>query len=224
MSASGVGLMTGASSQSAAAVLAERRAESAATQRDDIAALLLAAVDEDGHPLSDGEIRDELMTLVLAGHETTANLLGGGIARLLTGPVGRRPIDRIDADDPAVLDEMLRQDPASRVAVETLLTTGLVVVAQAWHALAAGQCDLALAGGATYLHHLTSTVPTAANAGYYAQIVAEKAVLRRLVDAGTRIVQYGYSGSEGADVAEVREDLRRLAEDLSTLRGRVGLD
>ncbi|MFD2395245.1 replicative DNA helicase [Dietzia aerolata] len=46
-------------------------------------------------------------------------------------------------------------------------------------------------------------MPTAANAGYYAQIVSEKAVLRRLVDAGTRIVQYGYSGSEGADVAEV---------------------
>ena len=63
--------------------------------------------------------------------------------------------------------------------------------------------DLRRAGGAPYLHTLISTVPTAANAGYYAQIVAEKAVLRRLVDAGTRIVQYGYSGSEGSDVAEV---------------------
>src|SRR5690606_27948958 len=54
--------------------------------------------------------------------------------------------------------------------------------------------DLARAGGADYLHTLTSIVPTAANAGYYASIVAEKAVLRRLVDAGTRIVQMGYSG------------------------------
>ncbi|QEE60136.1 replicative DNA helicase [Salinibacterium sp. dk2585] len=52
------------------------------------------------------------------------------------------------------------------------------------------------AGGAEYLHTLTGVVPTAANAGYYAAIVAEKAVLRRLVEAGTRIVQMGYA-SEG---------------------------
>ncbi len=58
-------------------------------------------------------------------------------------------------------------------------------------------------GGAPYLHTLISTVPTAANAGYYASIVAEKALLRRLVEAGTRVVQYGYAGAEGAEVAEV---------------------
>ncbi|QUR65724.1 replicative DNA helicase [Mycobacterium spongiae] len=58
-------------------------------------------------------------------------------------------------------------------------------------------------GGAPYLHTLISTVPTAANAGYYAGIVGEKALLRRLVEAGTRVVQYGYAGAEGADVAEV---------------------
>ncbi|MFP7761796.1 replicative DNA helicase [Marisediminicola sp. LYQ134] len=56
--------------------------------------------------------------------------------------------------------------------------------------------ELTRAGGADYLHTLTGLVPTAANAGYYATIVAEKAVLRRLVEAGTRIVQMGYA-SEG---------------------------
>lgn len=56
--------------------------------------------------------------------------------------------------------------------------------------------QLQRAGGAEYLHTLTGLVPTAANAGYYAGIVAEKAVLRRLVQAGTRIVQMGYA-SEG---------------------------
>lgn len=56
--------------------------------------------------------------------------------------------------------------------------------------------QLQRAGGADYLHTLTGLVPTAANAGYYASIVAEKAVLRRLVEAGTRIVQMGYA-SEG---------------------------
>jgi replicative DNA helicase len=56
--------------------------------------------------------------------------------------------------------------------------------------------EIARAGGAEYLHTLTALVPTAANAGYYSSIVAEKAVLRRLVEAGTRIVQMGYA-SEG---------------------------
>ena len=81
-------------------------------------------------------------------------------------------------------------------------------------------------GGAPYLHTLISTVPTAANAGYYAGIVAEKALLRRLVEAGTRVVQYGYSGAEGADVAEVVDRAqaeiydvadRRLSEDFVPL-------
>jgi replicative DNA helicase len=81
-------------------------------------------------------------------------------------------------------------------------------------------------GGAPYLHTLISTVPTAANAGYYATIVAEKALLRRLVEAGTRVVQYGYAGAEGADVAEVVDRAqaeiydvaeRRLSEDFVPL-------
>ena len=58
-------------------------------------------------------------------------------------------------------------------------------------------------GGAPYLHTLISTVPTAANAGFYAEIVSEKSLLRRLVEAGTRVVQYGYAGAEGADVNEI---------------------
>ncbi len=63
--------------------------------------------------------------------------------------------------------------------------------------------ELLRVGGAPYLHTLIATVPTAANAGFYAEIVAEKAILRRLVQAGTRIVQYGYAGADGQDVAEV---------------------
>ncbi|MET8875803.1 replicative DNA helicase [Nocardia sp. NPDC004604] len=63
--------------------------------------------------------------------------------------------------------------------------------------------ELKRIGGPPYLVTLTQTVPTAANAGYYAEIVAEKAILRRLVEAGTRIVQYGYAGADGQDIAEV---------------------
>ena len=54
------------------------------------------------------------------------------------------------------------------------------------------QGALLKAGGADYLHSLTSFVPTAANASYYGKIVADKAVLRRLIEAGTRIAQSGY--------------------------------
>jgi replicative DNA helicase len=64
--------------------------------------------------------------------------------------------------------------------------------------------DLQRAGGVDYLHSLTSIVPTAANAGYYAGIVQERALLRRLVDAGTRIVQMGYDG-EGEAVELVNQ-------------------
>jgi replicative DNA helicase len=65
--------------------------------------------------------------------------------------------------------------------------------------------DLARIGGAAYLHTLISSVPTAANAGYYARIVSERAVLRRLVEAGTRIVQLGYGSAAGSgrDVTDV---------------------
>jgi len=75
-------------------------------------------------------------------------------------------------------------------------------------------------GGIPYLHTLVATVPTAANAHYYAKIVQERAVLRRLVEAGTRIVQLGYSGDGEVDevvdraqaaVYEVTE--RRTSED-----------
>ena len=60
--------------------------------------------------------------------------------------------------------------------------------------------DLARVGGTAYLHELIAQVPTAANAAYYGEIVAERAVLRRLVEAGTRIVQIGYGGG---DVEEI---------------------
>jgi replicative DNA helicase len=63
--------------------------------------------------------------------------------------------------------------------------------------------DLIRLGGLPYLHTLIATVPTAANAAFYAEIVAEKAVLRRLVEAGTRIVQLGYHGDQGAEVNEI---------------------
>jgi replicative DNA helicase len=85
--------------------------------------------------------------------------------------------------------------------------------------------DAGRIGGVPYLHTLVSTVPTAANAGYYAKIVAELAILRRLVEAGTRIVQLGYSadGQEVDDIVDRAQQQiydvteRRTSEDYSLL-------
>src|SRR3546814_2626386 len=74
--------------------------------------------------------------------------------------------------------------------------------------------DLQRAGGAEYLHTLTSIVPTAANAGFYASTVAERALLRRLVEAGTRIVQLGYAG-EG----EVTELVNQAQAEIYSVTG-----
>lgn len=76
--------------------------------------------------------------------------------------------------------------------------------------------ELGRVGGAPYLHTLIATVPTAANAGYYAEIVAKKATLRRLVEAGTRVVQLGYAGAGGAEVADVVDRAQAAIHDATT--------
>jgi replicative DNA helicase len=80
--------------------------------------------------------------------------------------------------------------------------------------------EIARVGGAPYLHTLIASVPTAANAGYYARIVRERAILRRLVEVGTRIAQLGYAGDGDADELVDRAETeiygvtdRRISED-----------
>src|SRR5207245_4594268 len=68
------------------AAIRVRRREDDASERADILSLLLRARHEDGSPMSDEELRDELLTLVLAGHETTANTLAWAFERLLRTP------------------------------------------------------------------------------------------------------------------------------------------
>jgi cytochrome P450 len=68
------------------ALIRERRARGVVEGATDVFSLLLAARDEDGQALSDEELRDELLTLILAGHETTANSLSWTFERLLRAP------------------------------------------------------------------------------------------------------------------------------------------
>lgn len=87
----------------------------------------------------------------------------------------------------AILDLFGRGEPADAITVADELTK---------------RGQLQRIGGASYLHELVQSVPTAANASFYADIVHERAVLRRLVEAGTRIVQMGYGQGEG-DVEDI---------------------
>ncbi|WP_286967037.1 MULTISPECIES: replicative DNA helicase [Arsenicicoccus] len=86
----------------------------------------------------------------------------------------------------AIIDLYGRGEPADAITVADELTK---------------RGEIQRIGGQAYLHQLIDAVPTAANAGYYAEIVQERAVLRRLVDAGTRIVQMGYG--QGGDVEDI---------------------
>ncbi len=80
------------------ALFAEIRARRAApdlADRDDIFSLLAQARDEDGEPLTDRELRDELITLLIAGHETTATALAWACERLVRTP---RALARVEAE------------------------------------------------------------------------------------------------------------------------------
>jgi cytochrome P450 len=82
--------------------------------RDDVLSLLLRARHEDGSPMTDAELRDELMTLLTAGHETTATGLAWAFERLLRTPrVLERLRESLDDDDyvDAVVKETLRVRP-----------------------------------------------------------------------------------------------------------------
>ncbi|HEX2573665.1 MAG TPA: cytochrome P450 [Polyangia bacterium] len=68
------------------ALIAERRRAPDLAERSDILSLMLAARDENGQPMSDLELRDELVTMIAAGHETTATTLAWALGQVLAAP------------------------------------------------------------------------------------------------------------------------------------------
>jgi cytochrome P450 family 135 len=94
------------------AEISRRRTMGDLSEREDILSLLIQATDEDGNHLSDGELRDELMTLLLAGHETTATLLAWAIHDLARDRAGQDRVAREGgAFCDAVVTETLRLHP-----------------------------------------------------------------------------------------------------------------
>jgi cytochrome P450 len=112
------------------ALVAERRGSE--EDRDDVLAMLLEATHEDGSPMSEEEIRDELMTLLIAGHETTASSLAWAFERLVREPaVLERLVAAVDADDAAyvtaTIQETLRDRPVLPNAAPRLVVKPVTV-------------------------------------------------------------------------------------------------
>jgi replicative DNA helicase len=156
----------------------------------------------DRTPPSDNAAEQSVLGSMLLSKDAIAD-----VSETLRGADFYRPAHEVIHD--AIIDLFGRGEPADPVTVAAELQR---------------RGELQRIGGAPYLHTLSANVPIAANAGYYAEIVREKAILRRLVNAGTKIVQMGYAGEGDIDsvVDEAQAEVykvtdRRAAEDYAPL-------
>ena len=95
-----------------------RRSEPSATDRDDVLSLLLRATHDDGSPMSDEELRDELVTVLGAGHETTATALAWALERLLRSPRAlQRLRESIAAGEIEYLDAAIKETLRARPVI-----------------------------------------------------------------------------------------------------------
>ncbi|MDO5633408.1 MAG: replicative DNA helicase [Micrococcus sp.] len=161
---------------------------------------------DSGAPYDDGGRSSARGTLPPQDLEAERSVLGGmmlskdaiaDVVELLRGHDFYRPSHEMIYE--AVIDLYGRGEPADAVTVADLLNK---------------RQELARVGGPAVLHDLIQSVPTAANASFYAEIVAEKAVLRRLVGAGTKITQLGYTGDGEVEeiVNEAQSEIYKVAE------------
>jgi cytochrome P450 len=138
-------------------LIEERRRDGG--DRDDVLSMLLAARHEDGSPMSPQELRDELMTLLVAGHETTASELAWAFERLTRSPaVLTRLVEEIDGDDgdaylTATVQETLRRRPVLPNAAPRLVKKPVEIGGWAYPA---GVCVVA---NSYLIHHDPAIYP-----------------------------------------------------------------
>jgi cytochrome P450 len=106
-------------------LMEEARRDPNLAERTDVMSLLVQATHEDGTPMSDEEIRDQLMTMMIAGHETTAGTLAWAVERLSRNPqVLGKLTESVRAGESeylgAVFDETLRIRPTVSLAVRSV--------------------------------------------------------------------------------------------------------
>ena len=172
---------------------------------DDVSRPRATAPEYDRQPPQDVAAEQSVLGGMLMSKDAIAD-----VVEVLHGADFYRPAHQIVFD--CVLDLYGRGEPADAITVAAELNR---------------TDQLSKMGGAVYLHTLIASTPTAANAGYYAAIVAEQAVLRRLVEAGTRVVQLGYGAAGGkGDVDDIvdraQQEIydvteKRMSEDYSRL-------
>jgi len=105
-------------------VIAERRARDPEGTGDDLLAMLMGARDETGATMDDRQLRDEVLTMILAGHETTANALTWAAMLLAGEPEWRRRVaeeaDRVLGDRVPTLEDVTKLAVADRVMMESM--------------------------------------------------------------------------------------------------------
>ncbi|MEX5720392.1 replicative DNA helicase [Geodermatophilus maliterrae] len=172
---------------------------------DDFSRPSATAPEYDRQPPQDVAAEQSVLGGMLLSKDAIAD-----VVEVLHGADFYRPAHQVIFD--CILDLYGRGEPADAITVAAELNR---------------TDQLSKMGGAVYLHTLIASTPTAANAGYYAAIVAEQAVLRRLVEAGTRVVQLGYGAAGGrGDVDDIvdraQQEIydvteKRMSEDYSRL-------
>ena len=128
-------------------------------------------------PPQDVAAEQSVLGAMLMSKDAIANVMG-----VIRGVDFYKPAHELVFD--TILDLYSQGEPADAITVAAELTK---------------RGEIARVGGHVYIHDLLSAVSIAANASYYAEIVREKAILRRLVDASIRIAQLGYAGQGDVD-------------------------
>lgn len=130
-------------------VFTQRRRAGDLEEREDILSLLMLARDEEGNALNDRELRDELLTLLLAGHETTATSLSWAVERLLRNPPALERLQaELDEGREEYLDAVIRETLRLRPVVPVVLRDLQQEVELGGHRLPAGTrigCSITLA-------------------------------------------------------------------------------
>ncbi|OZM79097.1 cytochrome P450 [Pseudonocardia sp. MH-G8] len=121
------------------AEIAACRADPALDERTDVLAMLVRTTDEDGRGMTDTELRDQLMTLLLAGHETTATGLSWTLERLVRHPdVLARAVRAADVGDDEYLDAIVRESLRVRPVIFDVARRLAAPVELGGHRLPAG--------------------------------------------------------------------------------------
>ncbi|TPG32269.1 cytochrome P450 [Mycolicibacterium hodleri] len=103
-------------------LIADARADPRFTERDDVLSMLLQARTEDGQPMSDGHIGDELLTMLVAGHETTSTQLAWTVERIRRHPeLLSRLTEEVDAGGSELLQATIAESQRTRPVLTAAL-------------------------------------------------------------------------------------------------------